>query len=106
MIVTSTANVEGKKIISYEGIVFGEVINGVNFIKDIGASLTNFFGGRSYGYEEELLKSRTEAENEMVSRALSKGANAIVGVKFDYETLGEGGTMLMVTCSGTAVRVE
>jgi uncharacterized protein YbjQ (UPF0145 family) len=106
MIVTTTPQIEGKKIVEYKGIVFGEVISGVDFIKDFAAGLTNFFGGRSGSYEGELIQAREEALKEMEKRAVSMGANAIVGVDIDYETLGQGGNMLMVTASGTAVKVE
>ncbi len=106
MIVTTTPNVEGKKITEYKGIVFGEVISGVDFIKDFTAGLTNFFGGRSGSYEQELIEARVAALREMERRAESLGANAIVGVDIDYEVLGQGGNMLMVTASGTAVKIE
>lgn len=106
MIVTTTPQIEGKKIVSYKGIVFGEIISGVDFIKDLAAGLTNFFGGRSGSYEGELIQAREEALREMEKRAMVMGANAIVGVDIDYETLGQGGNMLMVTASGTAVVVE
>ena len=105
MIVTTTPSVEGCKIIDYKGIVFGEVVSGVNFIKDFAAGLSNFFGGRSGSYEEELMEARTSALREMESRAASMGANAVVGVNIDYEVLGQG-NMLMVTASGTAVITE
>ncbi|NMP36538.1 MAG: putative heavy metal-binding protein [Clostridiales bacterium] len=103
MIVTSTPSIEGKEITEYKGIVFGEVISGVDFIKDFAAGITNFFGGRSNSYEEELINARTNAMNEMVQRALQMGANAVVGVDVDYEVLGTNNGMLMVTASGTAV---
>lgn len=106
MIVTTTPSVEGRKIIGYKGIVFGEVVSGVNFIKDFAAGLTNFFGGRSSSYEGELIEARENAIMEMIKRAEQCGANAIVGVDIDYEVLGEGGNMLMVTASGTAVVLE
>ncbi|MGE5677291.1 MAG: putative heavy metal-binding protein [Pseudomonadota bacterium] len=106
MIVTTTPTVEGKKIIAYKGIVFGEVISGVDFIKDFAAGLTNFFGGRSGSYEGELIEAREKAIAEMTSRAMGAGANAIVGVDVDYEVLGQANNMLMVTASGTAVVVE
>ncbi len=106
MIVTTTSGIEGREIDSYKGIVFGEVITGVNFLKDIGASFRDFFGGRSKGYEEELMRSRKEVINEMMERASSMGADAIVGVKMDYEVLGAENSMLMVTCSGTAVTLK
>ncbi len=104
MIVTTTPQIEGMKVIEYKGIVFGEVITGINAIKDIAAGLTNFFGGRSDSYEGELLQARENALYEMSQRAIERGANAIVGVDFDYEVLGQG-NMLMVTVSGTAVVV-
>lgn len=106
MIVTTTNSVEGKKIVEYKGIIFGEVISGVDVIKDIAAGLTNFFGGRSKSYEGELIQAREEAISEMESRATSVGANAVVGVKLDYEVLGQSGNMIMVIASGTAVIVE
>ena len=97
---------KGKKIVAYRGIVFGEVISGVDFIKDFTAGLSNFFGGRSTTYEEELLNARKNALIEMEQRAYDLGANAIVGVDIDYEVLGADNGMLMVTASGTAVVVE
>lgn len=106
MIITTTPQIEGKKIISYKGIVFGEVVNGVDFIKDFAAGLTNFFGGRSGSYEGELIEARESALREMEQRAAKLGANAVVGVDIDYEVLGQGGNMLMVTACGTAVVVE
>lgn len=105
MIITTTPQVEGKPVLEYYGIVFGEVIAGVNFMKDIAASFSNFFGGRSGTYEEELIQARHNALAEMEQRAASMGANAIVGVDIDYEVLGTDNGMLMVTVSGTAVRV-
>ncbi len=105
MIITTTPSVEGKTIQEYKGIVFGEVISGVDVIKDIAAGLTNFFGGRSGSYEGELIEARNAALREMESRALTMGANAIVGVDVDYEVLGQASNMLMVTVSGTAVTV-
>ena len=106
MIITTTSSIEGKTVTSYKGVVFGEVITGINMLKDIGAGLRDFFGGRSKGYEDELLKARAESLREMAQRAAALGANAVVGVKMDYETLGQSNGMLMVTCSGTAVVVE
>lgn len=90
----------------YKGIVFGEVVSGVNFIKDFAAGLSNFFGGRSGSYEEELMQARTEALEEMKQRAKALGANAVVGVDVDYEVLGADNGMLMVSVSGTAVVCE
>ena len=106
MIITTTPNVEGKKIVEYKGIAFGEVIAGVDFVKDFVAGLSNFFGGRSSTYEDELLNARATALQELERRARDMGANAVVGVDVDYEVLGADNGMLMVTVSGTAVVVE
>lgn len=106
MLITTTPSVEGRKIVEYRGVVFGEVISGVNFARDIAASFSNFFGGRSGSYEEELVRARENALREMEQRAAAVGANAIVGVDIDYEVLGADNGMLMVTASGTAVYVE
>lgn len=106
MIITTTPSVEGKTIVEYRGIVFGEVISGVNFIRDFAAGLSNFFGGRSGAYEEELMKARAQSLYELEQRAQSVGANAVVGVDIDYEVLGADNGMLMVTASGTAVVVQ
>lgn len=106
MITTTTPSVEGKRIIEYKGIVFGEIVSGVNFLKDFAAGLSNFFGGRSGAYEGELIEAREAAIKEMENRAAKLGANAVVGVDIDYEVLGQAGDMLMVTASGTAVIVE
>lgn len=106
MIVTTTPSIEGKKIIEYKGIVFGEVVAGVDFIKDFTAGLSNFFGGRSGSYEGELIEARASAVSEMKQRATQMGANAVVGVDIDYEVLGQGNNMLMVIASGTAVTVD
>ena len=96
MIITTTNSVEGRQIDSYVSVVFGEIISGVNFIKDFGAMIRNFVERRSAGYEEELMKER----------ASQIGCDAIVGVKIDYETLGADGGMLMVTCSGTGIKLR
>ena len=105
MVITTTNEIQDKKVIEYKGIVFGEVISGINMFKDMGASLRNIFGGRSKGYEDELLTARENALEEMKTRASNLGANAIIGVKMDYEVLGADNGMIMVTCSGTAVVV-
>lgn len=105
MIITTTPSIEGKRIVEYRGIAFGEVITGINFVKDFAAGLTNFFGGRSGSYEGELIKAREEALQELEKRARNMGGNAVVGVDIDYEVLGQGGNMLMVTASGTVVKV-
>ena len=106
MILTTTPSVEGKEIMEYKGIVFGEVISGINFIKDFTAGLSNIFGGRSATYENELLEAREKALQELEERAREKGANAVVGIDVDYVVLGADNGMLMVTVSGTAVIVR
>ncbi len=103
MILSTTPQLEGHPIKEYLGVVTGEVIYGANFIKDIKASFTDFFGGRSGTYEQVLQESKDKALQEMAGRAAALGANAIVGIDLDYETLGAQGSMLMVSCSGTAV---
>lgn len=103
MILTTTPSIEGKKINNYLGIVTGEVITGVNFVKDFFAGIRDFVGGRSQSYEEELIKAKNEALYELESRARQMGANAVVGIDIDYEVLGQNGSMLMVSVSGTAV---
>lgn len=105
MILTTTGTIEGRQVAEYRGVVFGEVITGINIIKDMGAGLRNVFGGRSKGYEEELLTARDQALEEISQRASQLGCDAVIGLKMDYESLGQGG-MLMVTCSGTAVRLK
>lgn len=106
MIVTTTNTIDGKRIVEYKGIVFGEVVSGVNVLRDFTAGVRNFFGGRSAGYEEELQNAREEAIREMEERAAGRGANAVIGVDVDYEVLGSDNGMLMVTVSGTAVVVS
>ncbi len=101
MIITTTATIENHKISAYKGIVTGEVIVGANVIKDVFASFTDFFGGRSGAYEKALSDARETALHEMKQQAEQHGADAIVGVDIDYETIRSG--MLMVTASGTAV---
>lgn len=106
MLLATTSDLAGKTITEYKGVVFGEVIAGVNFIKDMVAGLSNFFGGRSGTYENELIQAREGAIAEMMSRAASMGANAIVGIDVDYQVLGQSNDMLMVVTSGTAVVVR
>lgn len=103
MILSTTPTLEGKTIKEYKGIVTGETIIGANAIKDFMAGLTDFFGGRSSTYEKVLIEAKSTALAEMEERARKMGANAIVGIDLDYETLGTGGGMLMVIASGTAV---
>lgn len=106
MIITTTNSVENREVTAYKGIVFGEVITGINVLKDLGAGFRNVFGGRAKSYEDELMAAREEALAEMQERAQSLGADAIIGVKMDYEVLGSDNGMLMVTCSGTAVKIS
>ena len=103
MILTTTPTIEGQPIKQYLGIVTGETIIGANAIKDFMAGLTDFFGGRSSTYEKVLIEAKDSALAELQQRAVQKGANAIVGIDLDYETVGANGGMLMVTVSGTAV---
>lgn len=105
MIVTTTPSVDGYRVTGYYGIVFGEVITGINLLKDFTAGIRNIVGGRAAGYEQELLKARTDALAELEQRAAAMGAHAVIGVDIDYEVLGQG-NMLMVTASGTAVTLE
>lgn len=102
MLVLTTPNIEGKTIDSYQGIVTGEAILGANFFKDLFASIRDIVGGRSAAYEAELRRAKDIAIEEMVEEARGMGANAVIGVDLDYETVGEG-SMLMVSASGTAV---
>jgi uncharacterized protein YbjQ (UPF0145 family) len=106
MIMTTTPTLEGRRIAEYRGVVFGEVITGVNFIKDFAASIRDFVGGRSTTYEDELIAARNQAMKELEDRAYKVGADAVVGIDIDYEVLGQNGSMLMVTASGTAVKFE
>ena len=103
MILTTTPQIEGHPIREYKGLVTGETIIGANVIKDIKASIKDFFGGRSGSYEKVLIGAKETSLREMTERAQSMGANAIVGIDIDYETVGESGSMLMVATSGTAV---
>ena len=103
MIIITTPAVEGRQVRNYLGIVFGEVVSGVDFVKDFAAGFTNFFGGRSGSYEDELMAARQTALQELEERAARLGADAVIGVKMDYEVLGTNNGMLMVTASGTAV---
>lgn len=106
MIITTTPTVDGYRISGYYGIVFGEVIIGINFLKDWAAGIRNIVGGRSDAYENELEQARHAALAEMQSRASQMGVNAIVGVDMDYEVLGTNNGMIMVSASGTAVMLE
>lgn len=106
MILSTTNNIEGRTITEYKGIVFGEVITGVNFMKDFGAGIRNIIGGRSNSYENELVGARQQALQELTERASKLGADAVIGIDIDYEVLGTNNGMLMVSASGTAVRLD
>jgi len=106
MIITTTPQIEGKKIVTYLGLVSGEAIMGADIFKDLFAGIRNIVGGRAAAYEQELRRAKDIAVQEMAESAKGLGANAVVGVDLDYETLGQGGTMLMVSASGTAVKCE
>jgi uncharacterized protein YbjQ (UPF0145 family) len=106
MIVTTTPSIEGRRISRYCGIVAGEAILGANLFKDLFAGIRDLVGGRSATYERELQRARDIAMQELQERAEALGANAVVGVDLDYEVLGQGNGMLMVSASGTAVVVE
>ncbi len=105
MLLTTTPTIEGRPVQQYLGIVTAETIFGTNVFRDIFASIRDFVGGRSRSYEEVLLRAKEEALRELSERAAAMGANAVVGVDFSYETVGQSGSMLMVVCSGTAVKV-
>ncbi len=105
MIVTTTAVLDGHRITDYRGLVTGEAILGANVFRDMFAGIRDIVGGRSAAYERELRKAKDIAVDEMVQQASSLGANAVVGVDLDYETVGEG-SMLMVSASGTAVVID
>jgi uncharacterized protein YbjQ (UPF0145 family) len=103
MITTTTPTIDGKKISRYLGVVAGEAIMGANIFKDLFAGVRDIVGGRSATYERELQRAREIALQELQERAKALGANAVVGVDLDYEVLGQGASMLMVSASGTAV---
>ena len=106
MLVVTTPTITGSRITKTFGLVSGEAILGANIFRDIFAGIRDIVGGRSAAYEEELRKAKTIAVEEMTQQARDFGANAVVGVDLDYETIGQGGSMLMVSASGTAVSVE
>ena len=107
MIITTIQDVPGMEIVEYRGLVTGEVVAGINVVKDIGAGLRNLFGGRIKGYEDEIIQARSEALKELEARAVAMGANAVVGVRIDFDGLGSNGNnMLLVTVTGTAVVVK
>lgn len=103
MLITTTSSIEGKTIREYRGVVFGEVTNGINYAKDYAIAFRNMTGGRSTELEDELISTRADAIAEMMKRAETVGANAVIGVKIDYENMNG---ILMVIASGTAVVIE
>ncbi len=108
VLVTTTNAVEGRRIVDYKGLVGGDAILGANMFRDFFAGIRDILGGRSGSYEKVLRKAKTEAVNDMIEQARELGANAVVGVDLDYETIQiqDGGSMLMVSASGTAVVLE
>ena len=106
MLVTTTSTLDGKRITKYLGLVSGEAILGANIFRDLFAGIRDIVGGRSAAYEQELRRAKDITVQEMLEQAKGLGANAVVGVDLDYETVGQSGGMLMVSASGTAVVVE
>lgn len=106
MLLSTTNCLEGKEIIQYFGIVSGETIIGANIIKDFFAGITDIVGGRAGAYEKVLRQAKDAALQEMSEQAARMGANAVIGIDLDYETVGPGSTMLMVTAAGTAIRYK
>ncbi len=105
MIITTTPNIEGRPITQYLGVVTAQTIIGANIFKDILGGLRDIFGGRSSTYEKVMDEAKTYAMNELIEKAKSLGANAVVGIDLDYETIGANASMLMVSVSGTAVTI-
>ena len=108
ILVTTTPSVEGRRILEYKGLVGGDAILGANMFRDFFAGIRDILGGRSGSYEKVLRKAKQEAIDDMIEQAREMGANAVVGVDLDYETIQiqDGGSMLMVSASGTAVVLE
>lgn len=106
MLCTTTNTLEGRKIKKYLGIVSGETIIGANIVRDFMAGITDIVGGRSSAYEKSLIEAKDLALRELQQAAESMGANAVIGIDLDYETIGANGSMLMVSASGTAVIVD
>lgn len=106
MLISTTDMLAGFEITEYLGIVTGETISGVNIVRDVMATVTDYVGGRSTAYEEEVAKARQSALDELADRARMRNADAVIGVSLDYETIGSRGAMIMVTAAGTAVRLR
>lgn len=105
MIISTTPTIENREIIEYKGVVFGEVVSGANIVRDFFASITDVIGGRSSAYEQKITDSREDALKELENNARKLGANAVVGVSFDYSTLGTK-SMFVVVATGTAVVIR
>ena len=107
MIITTIQDVPGMETVEYRGLATGEVVAGINVVKDIGAGFRNLFGGRIKGYEDEIIQARAEVLKELEARAAEMGANAVIGVRIDFDPIGgDGNNMLLVTVTGTAVVVR
>jgi uncharacterized protein YbjQ (UPF0145 family) len=106
MLISTTSVIDGRKVSQYLGMVTGEAILGANVFRDMFAAVRDIVGGRSGAYERELRRAKQIAVDEMVAEATALGANAVIGVDLDYETVGQGGSMLMVSASGTAVVLQ
>ena len=106
MLISTTSTLDGIRVVQYLGLVSGEAILGANVFRDVFASVRDIVGGRSAAYEQELRKAKQIALDEMQAQAVSLGANGVIGVDLDYETIGKAGSMLMVSASGTAVVVQ
>jgi uncharacterized protein YbjQ (UPF0145 family) len=106
MIITTSPTIEGHRIIAYHGLASGDAIMGANIVKDLFAGVRDIVGGRSATYERELKRAKQLALQELETEAVAMGGNAVIGVDLDYETVGQNGSMLMVSASGTAVTVE
>ena len=106
MIFTTTSRIDGHAVETYLGVVFGDAIVGVNVFRDMFASIRDIVGGRSGSYEKELMGARDAALSDLMGRAQEIGADAVIGIDIDYETVGQNGSMLMVTASGTAVKLR
>jgi uncharacterized protein YbjQ (UPF0145 family) len=106
ILLTTTNTLDGYVISDYLGIVTGETIMGANIVRDFMASITDIVGGRASSYEKSLVEAKQIAMSEMVDDARSRGANAVIGIDLDYETIGANGSMMMVSATGTAVRIE
>ena len=106
MLIVTTPQLEGRRIVKYHGVVSGEAILGANIFRDFFAGIRDIVGGRSAAYEKELRRAKDIAMQEMTEQAQAMGANAIIAIDLDYETVGHGGSMLMVSASGTAVTIQ